>query len=308
MPNAIYDDPAKVEAWLTRRRSCVGSSDAAAVAGLSPYATALSVWVDKVQPSAASPMSDAQEMGLIMEPAIARAYERRFKVDLVEPTKELPLIHPKYPFMGASPDRLRPDGGTVQLKNVNARMSHLWGEDGTDEVPEFYALQVQQEMAVLGTDRGEIPALFGGCELRVYPIPRNEKLIANLIEIEAAFWDHVLTRTAPPPDWNHPTTAALIAAMYPPREGEEISLGDDALPLVEEYERLGDQEKSAEKARKAAKAKLIEKMGTAACAFLPDGRFITRKRQEIKAHEVKAHEKFPFLIRAARRRSTVGAS
>lgn len=302
MPNMIYDPPDKVQEWLTRRRSVIGGSDAAAVAGLSPYSTALGVWLDKVQPAASSPMNEAQEMGLIMEPAIARAYERRFKVDLCEPPESI-VVHPKHSFMGASIDRLRPDRGIVELKNVNARMANMWGEDGTDAIPEYYAVQVAHQMACLDTDRAEVAALFGGCELRVYRIPRNEALIGNLVEIEAAFWKHVTDRTAPPPDWNHPTTAALIAALYPPQEGTEVNLDDEALTLVEQYAQLGEDEKTAKRQRDGVKARLTERMGTAARAYLPDGRMIARSTIQRKAYSVDACEYVDFRIRAAKRQT-----
>lgn len=303
--NPFYDPPDKVAAWHERRRSVIGASDAAAVAGLSPWATALGVWVDKVKPPTANEMTEAQATGLAQEPAIAKLYQRRTGIPLAEPAESI-IVHAKHPFMGASIDRLRPDRGIVELKNVNGRMANLWGDDGTDQIPDHVGLQVAHQMACADTDRAEVAALIGGCELRVYPIPRNESLIARLIEIEAAFWDHVLTRTAPPPDWNHPTTAALIAAMYPPQEGEEVTLDDAALALVEQFDEWGEEEKKAKAQRAAVKARLIERMGTAALALLPNGRLIARNTIQRKAYTVDACEYVDFRIRAARR-STSGA-
>lgn len=300
IPNALWDKPERVEAWLAQRGSCVGASDAAKVAGLSPWGTALGVYFDKVMPAVRSEMSPIQEAGLAAEPGIAKLYERRFKVELREPDEPI-TFHPKHRHIGASLDRVGPSG-IVELKNVNLSQRAKWGEDGTDECPEMYLIQAQQQMACAETDRCEIAALFGGSELRVYPIPRSEKAIQSLIDIETAFWQYVETKTPPPADWSHASTPDLIIGLNRPQDGIEYSLPPDAMPLVDDYERLGKEHSAADKARKVVKARIVELAGAAAIIHLPDGRYIDRKLVSRAGYEVGPCEFNEFRIRVPKGR------
>lgn len=299
--NAFYDPPEKVEWWLQHRRTCIGASDAACVAGLSPWSTALGVWTDKVMPPAGPrPMTDDQARGLIMEPAILRMYEHREGVKLSEPDDPI-LFHPKHRFVGASLDRIRSDRRPVDAKNVHFSQRSKWGEDGSAVVPDHYGIQMQQQMAVTGVDVGDLAVLFGGSEFCVFSVPRQEDAITHLIQIETAFWAYVERKEAPPADWSHPSTPDLIIGLNRPTEGKECQLPDAAIALARDYEEFGAEAAANEKCRKQVKAKIIELMGAASVGHLPDGRRIVRNEIQRKAYEVAATSYFDFRIRAAGR-------
>ena len=91
--------------------------------------------------------------------------------------------------MFATPDRFATSKrmgtvGVVELKNVGLRLSGDWG----DYPPDYVQIQCAHQLAVTGHNDANVAALIGGNEFRDYTLARDDALIANLIEAEAAFW------------------------------------------------------------------------------------------------------------------------
>lgn len=288
------------EAWLAERRTGIGSSDAPAVCGLSPWATALDVWLDKIGQRPDTEPTPAMEWGLRLESVIAAAYcERNPGTELAIPRL---LRHAEFEWMLCNADRVSDEGRIVELKTCSAFAADEWGEPGTDQVPEAYLVQVMHQMAVYRShgepiDAADIAVLIGGSDFRTYSVPWNEQLAGILLDRERAFWDRVILRDPPPPDWEHRHTPELIAAMYTPGEAT-VTLDSDALELAREYARLGAEKSAAEKAREVVKAKLIERMGSAGTALLPDGSKIVRKAVERSGYTVEPSTYFSFTVKA----------
>src|SRR5205823_5075211 len=76
--------------------------------------------------------------------------------------------------------------------------SEEWGEPGTSQIPDHYAVQVQHQMAVTGYREADVAVLFSGSDLKLYTVPFDKPLVEGLIELESAFWRHVTTATPPP--------------------------------------------------------------------------------------------------------------
>lgn len=298
MANVFYDDPAAVQRWRERRRQHVGASEAAAVCGLSPYATALSVWLDKVCPSD-TPAEPTERMrwGLLLEPAIARGYELATGRTLV-PSKH--YVHGDHPFMAASPDReVSDDNVIVQLKNVGRPDAAEWGEPGTDEIPRHYLLQCQQEMECAQADFCDVAALFGGNELRIYRIRHDVRIIDDLVLILGEFWRLVEARTPPEPDWLHPTTPALLDRLHRPRDGVEVELEADVghERTIDAYLAAGEAIRRLEASRQEHKAHLIHAMGDASRARC-GGYTLSRREIARKGYTVEAGTYTDFRVKA----------
>lgn len=275
------------QAWLSERRRGIGSSDAAAICGLSPYATPLHVYLDKIGQGLEH---DSPEMrwGTRLEGAIAQAYSEETGRQCVVPEPKI-FTSRHNEYMLCTPDRLGYsfDAPTVDVElktarsewaEVDGERQQVWGEPGTDAVPRQYLIQVQHQLAVLDDlPSADVAVLIAGSDFRIYTIHRSQPLIDELTKIEAGFWAMVQSRTPPAPDWTHPDTPKLLELLHRPIEGKAIDLDADALPLVDEYVRLGAEANEAEKKRKLAKAKLLEMSGDATLIRLPDGRKIQRK-------------------------------
>lgn len=263
--------------WLKARKSGIGGSDAPAVTGVSPWGTPLDVYLSKISPireDADSDMTGPQAMGHVMEPVIAQLYAKEMGMALRKP----PLIirHPQLNFMFASLDYQRAeDGIIVECKNTSNREG--WGEPGTDQVPINYLIQVQHQMECADVDEAHIPVLFFGRDFEIFVVERDYEVGAMIIDIEHRFWQHVVNRTPPEPDWAHPNTPKLIKKLYQKVEPRTIALGIEAVDLVEQYQSFAKHKTESEKAADFTKAQLLAMMGEASEATLPNGLTLTRK-------------------------------
>lgn len=282
--------------WLAQRRGGIGSSDAAALLGISRWSTPYSVYLDKTGQLPDLPPNPAMEWGNRLEEAIATAYAERTGERLEDTTHRV-FQHPTHPWMLATPDRLTEGGRVVEVKTASAWSADEWGEPGTDEVPDVYLVQVNHQLAVLGLEQADVAVLIGGQDFRVYHVARNDRLIRHLIAVEESFWDRVQTRQPPEPTWTHPETPAVLEALYPPEESVSCDLDDSALQWVRLYEDMGERSRTAAEERAVAKARLIHLMGSASLARLPDGREVVRKTVRRKAYSVGAGEYNSFRIK-----------
>lgn len=284
-------------AWLAERRKGLGASDAAAVVGLSPWRSPLSVFLDKTGRLPTPPMTTQQKWGLLLEPVLAEAYAEETGRTVFEPSPN--LRHPEYSWMLANLDRLTACGRVVELKTAGAFAGDEWGEPGTDQVPETYLVQVAHQMAVVDAAVADVAVLIGGQTFRIYTVERNDLLIDRIIRIEASFWQRVQRDEPPPIDWAHPQTPALIEAMHAPT-GESITLDEECLELAREFLRLGEETGQAQEARSILKARLLDRMAGASLGLLPDGSRITRKKVARKGYQVEPCEYHTFTIKQPR--------
>ena len=135
---------------------------------------------------------------------------------------ELQHPDPDKAWMLAHIDREVIGAPTVQIlecKTADESSAHLW----LNGVPEYVQLQVQHQLAVTGKRAADIALLVCGQALHVHRINRNERLIKQLIELEAQFWHHVITDTPPPIDGSLSSTSAL-QCLYPHDNSERLDL------------------------------------------------------------------------------------
>jgi hypothetical protein len=104
---------------------------------------------------------------------------------------------------------------------------HDFGPDGSDQVPDSFAYQVQQQMAVTGLPVADIAVLFAGRELRVYTLGRDEGTIDQLLSLEERVWAYVARGEAPP--WPGP------APVRPVLAADEIEADEDLTAKVLAY-------------------------------------------------------------------------
>lgn len=212
------------EAWHTFRQTHVGSSDAAVIAGESPYTSALELYEEKVGGSGDVPEDLAVRfrIGHHMEGLILDLYEeqtsRKVRRSRVLESRELP-------WLSASLDGDVPDRGPVEAKWTN---SSRW--DGG--VPSDVVLQVTHQMAVSGTKVADV-AVLRRDRLEVHEVGFDPALWAALLEIEQGFVRNLAFRQPPTPDASESARRAILR-MFP--EETEGMLEPD--PEVESVVRL----------------------------------------------------------------------
>lgn len=181
--------------WLEERRKGIGGSDVAAILGLSPWKTPFQVYQEKRNECKPFEGNDLTEWGKRMEPTIRQWYS-----DVTGRVVRLPdgiIYHAKHPFMLASLDGFTDDRRVVEIKT--ARNGSKWGEPGTDEIPDYYAVQVQHYLAVTGFEVADVPVSIGGALPVLYEIPADKEIHEMLVEAEAEFWQRVQEGNPPEP-------------------------------------------------------------------------------------------------------------
>ena len=191
------------EDWLGYRRQGIGGSDVAAIMGVSPFATLRDLYNDKCGNPDVIQTEDnwvAKEVGHRLEDLVAKifAYKTGYKVFAVRKL----FRHPFHSFMQANVDFFveLPDGSIaiLECKTTNYNSKEKWN-DGA--VPVNYEWQCRHYMAVMNLSCAYIACLYGNNENEfVYRrIDRDEVIEADMIEMEAHFWNEsVLGRIEPP--------------------------------------------------------------------------------------------------------------
>ena len=191
--------------WLEERRRVIGGSDVAAIMGMNPWKTAYRVYQEKRKEVEDWQGNQATDWGKRMEPALRQWYS-----DVTGRPVRLPdkiIVSGKYPFMGASLDGYTDDGRIVEIKT--ARSGKDWGEPGTNQIPDYYAVQVHHYMTITGFQVADIPVSIAGSSPSLYIVEADKEISEMIIEACAKFWERV--QSGNPPD---PVTYADAVARF----------------------------------------------------------------------------------------------
>lgn len=304
--NVIPFDPTDRQAWLALRRTGIGGSDAAAIAGLHPEKQPLQVYLEKRGDIPEEEVdSEAAYFGMALEDFIAQEYMRRSgrKVRRVNRM----LQHKEHRFMLANIDRdVVGERRGLECKNIGAYMLNnekwgIWGDSGTDQVPERYYLQCAHYMAVLNYDVFDLAVLIGGNEFRTYTLHRDDELIRHLIDIEHDFAERIKTSRAPEWDYASPSTSDLLKQLYPGTNGGSLMLSDAAQQASVIEREAAEKVKFYDKMRNDSRNLIKAEMGSAAVGLFADGTGYTRAERERAGYEVKptTYTDLRFSARAA---------
>lgn len=286
------------EMWLRERRTGLGSSDAAAVCGMSPFGTPLHVYLDKL---GLLPPRESERMtwGQRLEGVVADAYAEEKGVALA-PAKL--ARHPNHPWLLCTPDRIvsADEQQCRLLECKTAGHSEGWGPSGTDQVPEQYLIQVQQQMLVTGYTRCDLAVLIQGHDFRTYTVLYDDEIGAELLRVLGEFWRLVEARRPPDPDWSHAETPRLLELLHRPDPAESVELGTREHLLALEWDQVKAEIREKEKTRDGLRARLVEALGSAGRGRLPDGRELERKVIHKAGYAVGPREEIHLTLKKAR--------
>lgn len=210
------------EQWLEWRRRGIGGSDAAALIGLSPWATPFSVYADKIGLLPEREDNEAMRQGRDLEEYVAR----RFCEETGKRVRCCNAIiqHEQHDFLLANVDRLVvcEDAG-LECKTMNPRSPAAARlEDG--DVPVQYYVQCQHYMAVTGYSKWYLAILVLGVGFYWFEIPREASDIHRLVGAETQFWnEHIVPRVPPAPDASE-RCEEVLKQLYPRAAGTEVAL------------------------------------------------------------------------------------
>ena len=256
-------------AWLR----VVTASKVAAIVGVSPYESPLSMWRKMRGLDAPDPDNPAMERGRLLEPAVLAWWHAR------HPDARLVAEQPTWTLDGitwgaATPDEVVIlDGDLVAVEAKTTSSWEAWGEPGTDEVPAWYAAQACWQLAMCpDARRVHVPVLGPRLDFREYVVERDDDLIGHLFAVVEDFADS-LTQDVPPHISDHPADyAALCRSRTPDGLDGDVEI-DRALAAA------WRAVLAAEDDAPVVRARLLDAMGTARRALDPDGVVIARQQR-----------------------------
>jgi len=227
---------------LEERKKYIGASEAAAVLGLSRYATPLEIWAIKTGQIEA-PQEETLPMwvGTEMEEIIAKRFtlETGKKVQRVNST----IYHKQHPFLACHLDRkVVGENSILQCKTASAYKCREWEND----IPVEYIIQEYHELACSGYKKAYIACLIGNHKFVITEILFDkEKLnILNTIKKEVAFWNKFVAPKVMP-DTITASDSDVLYQLYPKViDGSEVQLDDNATKIIESLDALEGDYKS----------------------------------------------------------------
>jgi predicted phage-related endonuclease len=233
------------------RRTGIGASEVAALAGASPWTTPVAVWLRKVGLSDDPPDTNPMRMGRTLEAALLRALGDELGVRLVHNART--FTHPEWPTVPlfGTPDGFGPHRYSLaEIKVVGHRF-----DDWKGGPPEYVHLQVQAQMACYPkAQRVHVGALIGS-ELRTWQIDRDPPVIAALEEEVAAWWArYVVPEVSPDPEGPADTWALLRAQVSPEGRTERVAADQEAVLAAQLLTLLAHQDHLAEEVEERRRA------------------------------------------------------
>jgi len=285
--------------FLEERARGVGSSDIAAILGISPWKSALEVYWEKTG-EVEVPNKDNERMywGTVTEDLIARECARRLEVEVHRVND--PICVDGEPWKRANIDRrivgtsigpavqpFLPDGHRWEdYRDGRRRMGleckqasgWLLDEWVNDNIPWNYQCQVQWCLYVTGWDLWVFSGLFGGNDLRTWVIERDDEAIGRIVEVVERFWhDHVEKGCPPPPGPSEPDEA-LTKRLWPEHDPDrQADYTTKVAEWREKYLEANEAIKGWEEQKREAANQIRHHMQTAEVILCDDGSKITWK-------------------------------
>jgi putative phage-type endonuclease len=239
------------EEWHKLRNddAAIGGSDIGAIAGLSPWESAITKWAKKT-----GKISDELEPNMSMR--LGNKLERPILEIFAEEHPDYEIYttgswaHKEFSWQRANPDALyrKPDGtwGIIEVK---------FSRDYWSEVPQHYRAQVLWYMNVFGIQEAVLVALAGS-SYQEFEVEWDSFEATSLIAAAYRFRESVLKEEMP--DWDGSnSTFETIRAMNPKIEDGEEHLDELG---VHYFNALSDYEQT-EKRLTELKSRVLKAMG-----------------------------------------------
>lgn len=256
--------------WLAARAGYITSTDVSALFGLSPYKTALEVYIEKRTDSNDADgftVGERMQWGLDLEHVIANRAAERHGLTNVQPVGWRLYADDDH-RIAASIDFTADDadGGPVviECKNVDGLMFRDgWQADDEELIsaPAHIELQVQTQLRCTGVTRILVAALVGGNRLVTgwrAQIPAVQKQITERVN---EFWARET-----PPDPVYPDDAEAVCKLFAyaaPGKLLEAQGDADLAALVREHKRISGEIKDLEGIRDTLKAQILQRIDDA---------------------------------------------
>ncbi len=266
-------------AWLAARRTGIGSSDAPAILGVSPFATPLSVAAAKQGLHEDDHESELMRWGRYVEGPMIQAFLDEQTAAGAKGWQARPSgkmyrsRRPGHGFMLATLDGdvLDPAGkaGTIECK-LKIFGADEWEREG---VPDHVQVQAQHGLEVVQRTFVIVIGLLDGYRLRWKRLPIDRAALEEkILPEERRFWEalergEAIPATTGPPGIN----ARVLKALHPQDSGETIPLPEHAEEHYRAWRQAAAAEKEAKRRKDEARNAIAQLLGRATFGVLPSG-------------------------------------
>lgn len=260
------------EEWLAERRKGIGGSDAAAILGLSPWATPVQVWLDKTGRAADREETEAMRIGTELEDFVAR----RYMAETGRTVQRFNRMVHKGCLLGNFDRLVVPDGekvashmGEVRTDTVLECKTSSREWDG--DVPLYYQTQVQHYMGLEPRlKHADVACLFlGRKHFEVFRVERDDEVIAAMSARLTAWWEKYVVGDEMPPPTNEEDCKLLWARSNP---GKTVTATDEIADKLLRYADAKATEKAAKEIAAKLQGDICAAMGDAEVLVGPNGR------------------------------------
>jgi len=225
--------------WFALRKEGITATEAAVIAGLSPYKTPYQLWAEKSGKYEPAPAGAAAVRGILLESTVAAFYEMETGRDLKRSNGIVRIK--EIPWAMASLDRtIVGEDGLVEIKTSASPRWSLY------PVPPEVVAQVQWQMFVTAAPWVDVAVLLGGLVFRIERVNADIEYQTQLYQKALAFREALATQT-PPPLQGEDSDA--LAAVMPWNGQDEYAQATDGIERIaalygeKQYEaKLLDQE------------------------------------------------------------------
>lgn len=201
---------------------------------LSPWGGRHTLWRRKTGRDGEQEAKSYMTRGQFMELGLINWYAHDKDIEWKAPKT---IRSKKYPYVVDSCDGLTyPKGSKCKgdpLRCVEAKTSSYWkkdewGQDGTDEIPDYYLVQ---SLWHLGAHRPQemicdVP-MDNGTERKDYHIPFDEEVYLSLVSLAEKFWIDYVKKDKEPPVDSYSETTTWLSKYLKQRDGMGLLEADD---------------------------------------------------------------------------------
>lgn len=291
--SAAQDSPETArQKWLEDRKSAIGASDVAAILGMSPWATAYDVWLEKrdmLEPEKKEKLWI--KSGRHYENAVLDYAEQ----ELGKICRNVRIKHPVLPVAATCDAVLFANGESIEAKTtgLHGPVQGMWGDAMTDQVPDYYLIQCHTQIACTTKDIAHLFALIAGRGTVPFRIERLDSVTEMIESLCSDWWErHIIQGIAPPLEIP-PSLSVLKRMRRVPKK--VVDLGASEAALVCRRLKLKQQEKRVKDKLEEVDAKLILAIGDAEGAKFATGETLTYFETSRKGYVVEP-TKFRTLV------------
>ena len=286
------------EEWLEIRRHSIGGSEAGALLGLNPYASSLTLYLDKKGLSKPKETNEAMRIGTDLEEYVAQRFVEQTGKKVRK--DNFMYMHDEYDFITANVDReIVGENAGLECKTMSS-FNNYDLEGG--EVPAYYFSQCQHYMAVKGYERMYLAVLVFQKGIFINTIERNEEFIKRMIEEEVRFWtENIEKNQMPAPDGSEASTDALNE-LYPESTARSIAL-PNADALIREYLSISSKIKELKEKQTEIKNRLCARLGDAESGEDTQYKCSWKSQVSSRVDTNKLKKKFPAIYNEVLKKS-----